>query len=76
MDSHASPPTQPLTCHVNDVAYSVTGHFGQDPFWPQKTWTFRPKAWTFLLTKKYRRFGQNVFNMFTESDIIGRGVTE
>ena len=53
MGSHAPPPTQPLTCHVNDVL-----GYG-----------------TFRLTK-YRRFGQNVFNMFTESDIIGRGVTE
>ena len=38
--THAIPPTQPLI-------YSVTGHFGHDPFWPENTLTFRPKAWTF-----------------------------
>ena len=25
---------------------TVTGHFGQDPFRPEKTWTFRPKSMT------------------------------
>ena len=68
MGSHAPPPTQPLTCHENDV-------LGYGTFRPEKTWTFRPKAWTFRLTK-YRRFDQNVFNMFSESDVIRRGVTE
>ena len=73
MGSHAPPPTQPLTCHVNDVL--GYGTFRPGSVLARKKWTFRPKAWTFRLTK-YRRFGQNLFNMFTELDIIGRGVTE
>ena len=47
----------------------VMGHFGHDPFRPEKRWTFRSpeKRWTFR-SNKYRRFaqkdgrfGQNVF---------------
>ena len=77
MGSHAPPPTQPLTYHVNDV-----GLLGYGTFWPgsvlaRKNMDVSAKSMdvSFRLTK-YRRFGQNVFNMFTESDIIGRGVTE
>ena len=42
----------------------VTGRFGQDPFRPGKTWTFRPNAWTIrprmmnVSAKKDGRFGQ------------------
>ena len=70
MGSHATPPTQPLTYHVGPTRLrdiSVRIRFGQ-----KKHGRFGQKHG---LTK-YRRFGQNVFNMLTESDIIGRGFTE
>ena len=48
----------------------VTGHFGQDPFWAEKTWTVWPKAWTFrpknidVSAKKAGRFDHYTFSCF------------
>ena len=70
MGSNATPPTQPLTCHV--LGY---GTFRPGSVLARKNMDVSAKIMTFRLTK-YRRFGQNVFNMFTESDIIGQGFTE
>ena len=36
---------------LDAALHRVTGRFGQDPFRPEKTWTFRPKL-------KHGRFGQ------------------
>ena len=51
----------------------VTRHFGHDPFWPEKRWTFRPKK-VDISAKKDGLFGQNIiFNSFTKSGNISRG---
>ena len=58
------------------VPYSkrVMGHFGQDPFRPEKTWTFQQKH-PFRpnhIDVSAKKAGQNILN-FTESGIISRG---
>ena len=51
----------------------VTGHFGQVPFRPEQTWKFRTKKYR-RFCQKDGRFGQKIFNSFTESDIICRRI--
>ena len=51
------------------IKQRVTGRFGQDPFRPEKTWMFRPKAWT-IWPKNMDVSAKYIFNSFTESDII------
>ena len=55
-----------LQCSVHCL---VTGRFGQDPFRPEKTWTFRPKAWT-IRPRMMERFGQKRWTFRPNIDLI------